>query len=139
MPTATPMHVADVEQLLESSKATPEFAAALRAFAKTKTPSPLIKTKPGVPLVKAVRAISMALEQLPQEPIRSVEIEASSGCSDFRGRMIIHGATTRTVRFVWDCAWKAEQQGWKTMFGDWDQQRAAQEFGYRCFEVWQVE
>lgn len=137
MTTATPLHVADVETLLAASQATPEFAEALRAFARSKTPTPLIKTNAGVPPVKAVRAISMALESWPQEPIRSVEIEAQSGCSDFSGRLVIHGATTRTVRFVWDCAWKAQQQGWKTMFGDWDQQRAAQEFGYRCFQVWE--
>lgn len=139
MSVATPRHVADLEMLLAASKATPEFAAAAVSLARDKRTTPLITYNAGVPLVKAVRVVCQALETLPNEPITSVRLEATSGCSDLRGTLVVQGATTRRVRFVWDCAWKAESLGWRTMFGDWDQQRAAQEFGYRCFEVWEEE
>lgn len=139
MSVATPRHVADLELLLAASKATAEFSAAVVALARDKRPSPLVAFNAGVPPVKAVRVVCAVLEAWPDEPVASVQIEAASGCSDLRGTVVVRGATTRRVRFVWDCAWKAEQMGWRTMFGDWDQQRAAQEFGYRCFEVWEVE
>jgi hypothetical protein len=39
--------------------------------------------------------------------------------------------------FVWDCQWRAVQQGWTDHFGLPDQIRAAREFGWRCFQHWQ--
>ena len=39
--------------------------------------------------------------------------------------------------FVWDCRWRAEREGYVDYFGFPDQARAAREFDWQCFQVWQ--
>jgi hypothetical protein len=41
------------------------------------------------------------------------------------------------IEFAWDCRWRAQQQGWVDAFGFPDQIRAADEFGWNCFQHWQ--
>jgi hypothetical protein len=48
----------------------------------------------------------------------------------------IVGDKPRTFAFVWDCAWRAAQEGWVDKRGNPDQVRAAREFGWQCFSVW---
>ena len=126
-----------LEKHLGTSSATDDFKAALLAYAESKTVTPLIKANAGAPPVKILRVITKLLEDFPGEAIEAVEVEGSSGCSDFRGTLKVRGGEIGTIRFVWDCAWKAREVGYKDHWGDADQQRAAAEFGYDCFEVFE--
>jgi len=65
-----------------------------------------------------------------------VEIEGRSGCSNFTGECRLEPGGVR-ITFDWDCAWKARVEG-LTAYGFPDQQRAAQQFGYDCFRVFEV-
>ncbi len=128
------IEVPTLEVLLEQSAATPDFARAVRDLEKSHRPSERILFKPGNPPVKVLRAVMGLLEAAPVEPIDRVEVDGISGCSDYRGTVILNGGES-AYRFVWDCAWKAEQVGWKDMFGYPDQGKAARAFGYRCFQT----
>ena len=116
------------------------FRAALAAFRATGRPSERISFDRLSPPVKVERAITKALVEYPDLAIESIEIRGSSGCEFFRGTAILRTATEeRHVRFVWDCKWKAEEQGWRDYFGFPDQARAAREFGWDCFRTWEEE
>lgn len=120
-------------ELLAQSAATPEFHAAALEFESTRKPNAHIGYGPGNPPVKVLRAIMGFLEAFPTEPVDRVVVSGASGCSDYRGDIVVTSGDRR-FRFVWDCAWRAKEQGWDTFYGEPDQQRAAQAFGYRCFE-----
>ena len=91
----------------------------------------------GMPAVKVERVLTQLLSELPDARIERIEIDARSGCSDFSGHLTIHaGNTTRVFDFVWDCRWRAAEEGWTDHWGEPDQIRAAREFGWRCFAVW---
>lgn len=124
--------VQDLETLLEASAATQGFKDAVLQL-KAGRSADKIAYNPGVPPVKALRAISKLLEDQPALAIDSVNIQATSGCSDFVGTLDVNGGEQR-FEFVWDCAWRAEAQGYKDHFGYPDQIRAAREFGYQCFK-----
>lgn len=128
--------VPTARQLAEQSAATPEFRAALAEFEKSQRGSDAIRFSPGNPPVKVLRVICQLLDSQPELAIRQVEVRGASGCSDYRGDVLVNGGERR-FRFVWDCAWKAEQVGWKDYFGSPDQIRAARTFGYQCFEVFE--
>jgi hypothetical protein len=130
-PATTP--VPTLAQLAAASSATAEFKAALDDLAAGRH-NPRIQFNAGSPPVKVQRLLCKLLETHPGEAIESVEVEGRSGCSDYRGTLHVRGARRFTVEFVWDCAWKASQVGYKTFWGDPDQQKAAREFGYQCFE-----
>lgn len=125
--------VPTLEELLEASAATPEFREAARRFQRVKSPDDRIRFGPGNPPVKVLRALCGLLENQPTLAIDRIHIVASSGCSDYRGVIEVNDGEKR-FNFVWDCAWKANQMGWRDYFGNPDQPRAAQTFGYRCFE-----
>jgi len=120
--------------LLESSAATSAFKDALLNAESMKSPNDRVRFSRGNPPVKVVRAISGLLEHSPALAIDRVEVSGASGCSDYRGEIVVNGGERR-FRFVWDCAWKASEMGWTDFFGEPDQIRAARTFGYRCFEV----
>jgi len=124
--------VQDISTLLNASAATAEFRQSVEALENGR-PGPKIIYNPGVPPVKALRAISKLLEEEPALAIDSVNIQATSGCSDFVGTIDVNGGEAR-FSFVWDCAWRAKQQGYDDHFGYPDQIRAAREFGYQCFK-----
>lgn len=124
--------IQDLETLLNASAATDDFKKAVAELKAGKT-SDKIAYNPGVPAVKALRAISKLLENEPELAIDSVNVQATSGCSDFIGTLDVNGGQERFT-FVWDCAWRAKEQGYKDHFGYPDQIRAAREFGYQCFE-----
>jgi len=125
--------VPSVEDLLASSAATPEFRQELIAFTTALRAGGRVQFGTGNPPVKVVRAICGLLEAQPTLAIDRVHVDAASGCSDYRGTVTVNG--TIKFQFVWDCRWRAEQEGFKDYFGDPDQIRAARTFGYRCFEV----
>ncbi|HEX2716469.1 MAG TPA: hypothetical protein VHM67_02250 [Gemmatimonadaceae bacterium] len=90
-----------------------------------------------MPAVKVERVLTQLLAEVGHEPIERVEIDARSGCSDFSGTLEVTVAgTRRTFDFVWDCRWRAEQEGWRDHWGEPDQIRAAREFGWQCFANW---
>lgn len=127
-----------LEELLSASRATREFRESVLHFAATQKSNDRVAFGRGNPPVKVLRAIMGLLEAEPTLVIDSVQVEGASGCSDYRGKLEVQPAGVR-FRFVWDCAWRAREQGWEDHFGYPDQQRAAREFGYRCFEVFERE
>jgi hypothetical protein len=126
--------VPTLEDLLEQSAATEAFAQALRAY-EAGASSDLIVTNAGAPPVKVLRVLCQLLASEPALPVDRVIVEGRSGCSDFRGVLTARAAgKDHQFHFIWDCAWKARVAGYTTFWGDPDQQRAAREFGWQCFE-----
>lgn len=124
-----------LDAIVAASAAEPAFAEALKALAAGGDPGPAIKFNSGCPPVKVRRVLAWLLETHPRLAVRSAAIQGASGCSDFRGRLTVEAADgAHGFDFAWDCAWKAEQLGWKTFWGDPDQQKAAKELDYRCME-----
>lgn len=124
--------VQDLSSILEASAATPEFKQAVKDLENGQRSDKII-TSPGAPPVKVLRTITKLLEQEPTLAVDSVNVQATSGCSDFIGILDVNAGEAR-FNFVWDCAWRAEAQGYTDHFGYPDQIRAAREFGYQCFK-----
>ncbi len=120
-----------LEDLLEKSQASEAFKEAVRRFREGEK-SDLIRYSPGSPPVKVMRVLMKLLEAHPELAIESVTIEAVSGCSTYRGRITVE-PQNRTFEFIWDCAWRAQQNQVKNAWGFLDQATAAQRFGYQCF------
>ncbi|MBX3730747.1 MAG: hypothetical protein KF858_16345 [Candidatus Sumerlaeia bacterium] len=137
--THSAVTVPSLDALLDASAATDRFKEAARELAARKAASERIAFGSGAPPVKVQRVLQQLLESEPSLAIDAIAVSGQSGCSDFRGELTVHLAdgSSRRFRFVWDCAWKARQVGWNTFWGDPDQQKAAQTFGYRCFEVFE--
>ena len=130
-----PATAQDLDTLLEQSAATSEFKAAVKALRIGRGSGDLVKANAGAPPVKVLRVISKLLEEEPATEIREVEIRGQSGCSDFAGSLWVNGENE--YRFVWDCRWRAEQEGMTDHWGYPDQRRAVEVFGYQCFEEFQ--
>jgi hypothetical protein len=127
-------------EFLERSQATAPFRESVVTFLKTGRANEHLVFDYRSPMVKVERALTKALEEYPDMPLESIELDAASGCEYFRGTMTLRaGGTERRVRFHWDCKWRAEQQGWRDYFGFADQTRAAREFGHDCFRTWHEE
>ena len=125
-----------LDTLLDQSQAAPEFKDAVRALAEKKSQK-RIASNFGAPPVKVLRVAMKTLEALPDLPIESLDVRGSSGCSNFTGKATVQPGG-KTIDFNWDCAWRAQQEGWKDAFGDADQIRAAQTLGYQCFEKFEI-
>lgn len=126
--------------LLNRSAASAPFREALAQFLRDGRPSQRIACGPGCPPVKVERTLHKLLVEYPHLPIESIDLQASSGCEYFRGRLTVRtGSEERRVAFHWDCKWRAEQEGWRDWFGFPDQARAAREFGWDCFRAWTEE
>ena len=121
-----------LDELLNESAATEQFKEAVRDLQGGKS-GVAISYNRGVPPVKAMRAVMKLLETEPGMAINHVEINATSGCSDFVGTMNVNGGEAR-YDFVWDCSWRAKQENYTDHFGYPDQIRAAREFQYQCFQ-----
>lgn len=132
--------VPTLNDLLARSAATDAFRAEALELEASKKLGGRIRANGGAPPVKVLRTVMQLLDAHSDLAVDAVEVDGRSGCSDFRGtlRVTLADGTVREGRFVWDCAWRAAEQGWKTFWGDADQQRAAREFGYRCFEVFEL-
>ena len=131
------MILSDFEELLRQSQATAAFKGDARAFAEHR-PAARITLGRHAPRVKVLRVLSQLLAAEPGLAIDRVSVDALSGCSDFRGVLVVHDAedVARTFEFVWDCQWRALQEGWTDAFGLPDQIRAARAFEWRCFALW---
>lgn len=125
----------DLAALLEASRATEPFKEAVRALADNRAQN-LIRGGSS-PTVKMLRLTMKLLEERPDLPLESLDIDAVSGCSNYTGTAVAQPDNVR-IDFNWDCKWKAIEQGWKDAFGDPDQVRAARTFGYQCFEKFVV-
>ena len=124
-------------ELLTRSCATERFKADVVAFA-ARADVPSIILSRAVPRIKVIRLINQLLHAHPEFAIERLHVDARSGCSDFVGSVVVEGAgESRRFEFAWVCRWRAEQQGWVDAFGFPDQIRAADEFGWNCFELWQ--
>lgn len=129
-----------LKDFLERSSATPAFRAAVEEFARTGRPSETLRFDGRSPAVKVERTLTKLLEEHSDVAIEAVELSAHSGCSNYTGSATIRsGDGDLRVSFDWDCQWKAQQMGWTDYFGFADQTRAAREFGYDCFRVWEPE
>lgn len=127
------VQIKTTDELVEQSAATKEFKTAVTEFAETQRPDDRIEFAAGNPPVKVLRVICGILEQFPELEIDSISVSGRSGCSDYTGEAIVNG--DQKFRFVWDCAWKAEQLGWKDWLGSPDQIKAARTYGYQCFKT----
>lgn len=130
-----------LETLLENSSATPEFKAAVSGMKNSgQADGKLISLIGHPPAVKVLRTIQQLLDQFSDWQVSSIRLAGQSGCSNFNGELLVtfENGETKRVDFIWDCAWKAQEVGYKNFWGDPDQQKAAQEFGYQCFQKFDV-
>ena len=126
-----------LEHILAQSAATRRFKADVRSFMQTGAAS-RVEAQAFAPRIKVLRVIAQLLATESELSVDGVRINASSGCSDFAGVVdVTCDDGTRRFEFVWDCRWRAQQEGWTDCFGFPDQIRAAQEFEWRCFRLWQ--
>lgn len=128
----TEIAIHTLDELLSASAATPGFQQAARELAAGK-PQSAIRFPRSNPSVKALRVVMKLLEEFPEFPFESVEINGESGCSDYSGAAVAQPGGAR-FEFSWNCKWRAEQLGWTDHYGDPDQIRAARTYGYQCFE-----
>ena len=127
----------EFEQLLARSRAAETFKTAVRSYCATGG-SDRIKVEGFAPRIKVRRLLAHMLSVEPHLPIEGIALRGRSGCSDFVGTVRVHTESeTRVFEFVWDCRWRAEQEGWTDCFGFPDQIRAAREYDWRCFERWE--
>jgi hypothetical protein len=125
-----------MELILGKSQATESFKSDVVAFCSGR-PAPRVTVDGFAPRIKVQRLLMQLLSSEARLPITRVTVRGQSGCSDFAGEVKVDTVSeTHVFDFVWDCRWKAEQEGWTDCFGLPDQMRAAQEFGWQCFQVW---
>ena len=125
----------DILKIIAQSSATPAFQADVRAYAEHRA-APRIEVLRHSPRVKVLRVLAQLLASEPTLAVDGVQVDAASGCSDFRGTLVVRaGDQERTFQFVWDCQWRAMQEGWTDAFGLPDQIRAARTFDWRCFAL----
>jgi hypothetical protein len=131
------MTLDDLTPLLAASRATDDFRRDVEAFL-SRTPVTRIHASANNPRVKVLRAIAQLLHTEPDIEVAQVDVTAVSGCADYVGTLTATDATgaQHSFDFSWNCEWKARQMGYVDWFGLPDQIRAAQEFGWQCFERW---
>ena len=133
--------MSDLEQLLARSRAAEPIKHLVRSlYQQVFDASPLdrVALDRPVPRIKVRRLLTHVLAAHPELAVERVALSARSGCSDFVGVVHVHTPTsTHAYEFVWDCRWRAEQEGWTDGFGFPDQIRAADEFDWRCFARWE--
>jgi hypothetical protein len=128
----------ELEEVLSKSRAAEEFKSAVRAF-DDGFYGEHIQIEGFAPSIKVRRVLTHILATEPNLPIERIAVRARSGCSTFIGTVHVHTESeTRVFEFVWDCRWRAEQEGWTDCFGFPDQARAAREFDWRCFQHWKL-
>jgi len=127
----------ELEQLLARSQAADPFKRAVRSYCATGG-ADRIHVEGVAPEIKVRRLLAQMLSTEPHLPIEFISLRGRSGCSDFVGTVRIHTESeTRVYEFVWDCRWRAQQEGWTDCFGYPDQIRAAREYDWQCFVRWE--
>ena len=131
------MMIDDLTPVLTASRATAAFGRDVAAF-MSRQPAERVHVSPNSPRVKVLRTIAQLLHAEPTLEIDRVEVRAASGCADFVG--VLTATDTSGAQYIfdfeWNCEWKAKQLGYVDGFGFPDQIRAAEEFGWQCFERW---
>jgi hypothetical protein len=128
----------EIEQILAESRAAEPFKIAVRSY-RSGVDGDHIRVDGYAPSIKVKRLLTHMLAREPHLAIERISLRGRSGCSDFVGIVKVHTATeTKTFEFVWDCRWRAEQEGWTDCFGFPDQIRAAREYDWQCFERWEA-
>jgi hypothetical protein len=126
----------ELADLLTASQASESFKSDVVRFLDTGA-AERVEILGFAPRVKVTRLLKHLLASHPDLDIEQISVRGQSGCSDFAGTVEL--ATTkerRTFEFVWCCRWRAQEEGWTDYFGFPDQMRAAREFDWRCFKVW---
>lgn len=124
---------------LDAASVHPEFRQDVLDFVQSGGRPSRIELQGHAPRVKVERVLTQLLHEHPTLKVERVRLMARSGCSDFSGELtVFDGSAEHRFAFTWCCSWRAQQLGWKDCFGFWDQARAAREFGWRCFERWEV-
>src|SRR5512133_3492009 len=137
-PPTEDTHLNEMEQLLAKSQATEPFKRAVKSY-NSAGGGDHIRVDGFAPSIKVKRLLAHMLAAEPHPPIERISLRGRSGCSDFVGTVKVQTAQeTRVYEFVWDCRWRAEQEGWTDCFGFPDQIRAAREYDWRCFERWEA-
>jgi hypothetical protein len=127
----------ELEQILAKSSAADTFKQAVMRFCEHGQ-TEHIRVEGFAPAVKVKRLLAQVLSAEAHLPIERISLRGRSGCSDFVGTVHVHTASdTHVYEFIWDCRWRAEQEGWTDCFGFPDQIRAAREYDWRCFERWE--
>lgn len=125
-----------MDLILGQSVATEQFKLDVTAFCAGRV-APRVSVEGFAPRVKVERLLMQLLSTEADLPITRVVVRGRSGCSDFSGEVKVETISeTHVFDFVWDCRWRAQEEGWTDCFGLPDQMRAAQEYGWRCFQVW---
>ena len=126
----------ELAELLSESRASDAFKADVVRFLQSGSADRL-QIRGFAPRVKVTRLLKQVLAAHPDLDIEHVALDGRSGCSDFVGTVrVATTSETRVFDFVWCCRWRAEQEGWTDYFGFPDQMRAAREYDWRCFRVW---
>jgi hypothetical protein len=127
----------ELESILAQSRAAEPFKSAVRSYYATGS-ADRIRIEGFAPKIKVRRVLAQMLSAEAHLPIEKIVVRARSGCSDFVGVVHVQTSTdSLAYSFVWDCRWRAEQEGWTDCFGFPDQIRAADEYDWRCFERWE--
>jgi hypothetical protein len=127
----------ELDQLLAESKAAESFKASVRSYYAGDA-TDRIRIDGFAPSVKVKRVLAHMLAAESHLPVEHITLRGRSGCSDFVGTLKVHTESeTHVYEFIWDCRWRAEQEGWVDYFGFPDQIRAAREYDWRCFERWE--
>ena len=121
----------NLDAILAQSAASEDFKQAVRHLNEGNAQDQ-ITWNAGSPAVKVLRFVMKLLEAYNDLEIESLKVTGQAGCSDYAGEATAHPGDIR-FEFEWNCAWRAEERGWEDAFGDPDQIRAAQTFGYQCF------
>ena len=125
-----------MELILGKSQAADSFKVDVAAFFSGRV-APAVAVEGFAPRIKVQRLLMQLLSNEASLPITRVVVRGRSGCSDFSGQVTVETISeTHVFDFVWDCRWRAEKEGWTDCFGLPDQMRAAQEFGWQCFQLW---
>lgn len=130
------MEVKTLNTLLENSKADSAFKTAVENF-ETGQNSELIQYASGAPRVKVLRVLMKLLDDYANEPIAKVEINGGSSCSRFSGHLEFSPGNKK-INFNWDCSWRAKQENMIAWYGAPNQIKAAQIFGYQCFQIFEM-
>ncbi|MDQ3697288.1 MAG: hypothetical protein M3373_04590 [Gemmatimonadota bacterium] len=127
----------DLTETLAASRAAEAFKGDVLAFAAGAAVGRIHLNRRNPP-IKVMRLLTQLLREEPELAIEKVRVDARSGCSDFTGVIEVEAdGKVRRFGFSWCCRWRAEQEGWTDWLGFPDQIRAAREFGWRCFDIWQ--
>jgi hypothetical protein len=130
--------MSELRPFLDAAAAHPDFKREVLDFVRGGT-SARVTIDGHAPRVKVERVLTQLLRANPGLAVERVHLRARSGCSDFSGELVAQaGDAEHRFSFIWCCAWRAEQEGWRDCFGFWDQARAAREFGWDCFRSWEL-